>query len=52
MLGPAIRRCLSSGQWSGNIPSCKRVTMGWWLLRLTVNILAFLRLTVKRVTMG
>ena len=26
--------------------SLKRVSMGYWLLRLTVNILAFLRLTV------
>ncbi len=25
----------------------KRVSMGWWLLRLTVNNLAFLRLTVN-----
>ena len=23
MVGPAVRRCLVSGKWSGNVPTCK-----------------------------
>ena len=23
MVGPAVRRCLPSGKWSGNVPTCK-----------------------------
>ena len=25
MLGPAVRRCLPSGQWSGNVVDCKNL---------------------------
>ena len=25
MIGPAVRRCLPSGKWSGNTPTCKNV---------------------------
>ena len=34
---------------SASILCTRRVSMGWWLLRLTANILAFLLLTVNFV---
>ena len=48
MLGPAVRRCLPSGQWSGNVAQCKNLILDETLLNEMVKI-SLLKLDVTRL---
>ena len=46
MIGPAVRRCLPSGQWSGNTPTCKNVNS----MQSTSTNVCFLSKKKSRIT--
>ena len=38
MFGPAVRKCLPGGQWSGNMPNCKTTSYSIQLLNSATNM--------------